>query len=195
MATLADDASTLALPMDGLGPGPVMIMGQAQSNGMLDYDFMLDFNLEKASAPPVIEIEVNLDGTNATWDASYLKFTLQGKVLDPDGEAVSMSLTLCGYSTNDFVRSGVIWEIDVNIVSCSSQNPPVTTYDITLVATDDSGTMTTMQVLVPDPYANSQDPGVDSPITVEESVPAASMLATLSITLLGAAVVNQRKKQ
>jgi phosphoribosylformylglycinamidine (FGAM) synthase PurS component len=138
---------------------------------------------------------VNLDGTNATWDASYLKFTLQGKVLDPDGEAVTMSLTLCGYSTNDFVRSGVIWEIDVNIVSCSSQNPPVTTYDITLVATDDSGTMTTMQVLVPDPYANPQDPGVDEPITVEESVPAASMLATLSITLLGAAVVNQRKKQ
>ena len=195
MATLAGEASTLALPLDGLGPGTIMIMGQAQSNGMLDYDFMLDFNLEKASAPPVIEIEVNLDGTNATWDASYLKFTLQGKVLDPDGEAVSMSLSLCGYSTNDFVRSGVIWEIDVNIVSCSSQNPPVTTYDITLVATDDSGTMTTMQVLVPDPYANSQDPGVDEPITVEESVPAASMLATLSITLLGAAVVNQRKKQ
>tara|TARA_B110000046_G_C12883809_1_gene351323 strand:- start:375 stop:896 length:522 start_codon:yes stop_codon:yes gene_type:complete len=173
-----------------------MIMGHAESNGMLDYAFMLDFNLEKASAPPVIELEVNLDGTNATWDASYLKFTLQGKVLDPDGEGVEMALSLCGYSTNDFVRSGVVWEIDVNIVSCSSQNPPVTIYDITLIATDDSGTIATMQVQVPDPYASTEEPVNDEDeVTVEEGLPAVSLLATLSVALLGAAVVNNRKKQ
>ena len=196
MATLASEPSMLALPLDGLAPGPVMIMGQAESNGMLDYAFMLDFNLEKASAPPVIELEVNLDGTNATWDASYLKFTLQGKVLDPDGESVEMALSLCGYSTNDFIRSGVVWEIDVNIVSCSSQNPPVTIYDITLIATDDSGTIATMRVQVPDPYASTEEPVIDDPtVSVEEGLPAVSMLATLSVALLGAAMVNNRKKQ
>ena len=196
MATLASEASTLALPLDGLAPGPVMIMGTAQSNGMLNYEFMLDFRLEKASAAPVVEVEVNLDGSNATWDASYLKFTLQGKVLYPDGESVVMSLSLCGYSTNDFVRAGVAWEIDVNIVSCSSQNPPVTIYDITLVATDDSGTIATMQVQVPDPYASTEEPVIDDgEVTVEEGLPAVSMLATLSVALLGAAVVNNRKKQ
>ena len=192
MATIASEASTLSLPLDGLAPGTVMVMGQAQSNGMLDYPFMLDFGLEKASAPPVIEIEVNLDGTNATWDASYLKFTLIGKVSDPDGESVEMGLSLCGYSTNDFVRSGILWEIDVNIVSCASQNPPVTVYDITLVATDESGTMTTLQVQVPDPYANNADPvDQDDDVTVEDSLPAVSMLATLCVTLLGAAVVQR----
>lgn len=196
MATVASDPSTLALPMDGLAPGMVMIMGQAQSNGMLDYAFMLDFGLEKASAPPVIEVDVNLDGTNATWDASYLKFTLQGKVLDPDGESVDMSLSLCGYTTNDFVRSGPIWEIDVNIVSCSSQNPPVTVYDIVLTATDESGTMTTMQVSVPDPYAAGEDDAIIEPDNdSEESVPAASLMATLAIALVGAAVVSRRKDQ
>ena len=69
MATLASDASTLALPLDGLAPGEVMVMGLAQSNGMLDYNFMLDFGLNKPSAPPVIDVDVNLDGSNATWDA------------------------------------------------------------------------------------------------------------------------------
>ena len=196
MATIASDPSTIALPMDGLAPGMVMVMGQAQSNGMLDYAFMLDFGLEKPSAPPVIVVDINLDGTTATWDASYLKFTLQGKVLDPDGESVEMSLSLCGYTTNDFVRAGTIWEIDVNIVSCSSQNPPVTVYDITLTATDESGTMTTMQVSVPDPYASGGDDAVTEPEeNSEEAVPAASMMATLAVALLGAAVVSRRKDQ
>lgn len=194
MATIASEASTLSLPMDGLAPGLVMVMGQAQSNGMLDYQFMLDFGLEKASAPPVIEVEANLDGTNATWDANGLQFTIQGKVLDPDGEEVQMSLSLCGYSTNDFVRSGPLWEIDVNIVSCSSQNPPVTIYDITLSATDDSGTATTLSVLVPDPYAAGEDSGTD-PVVEEpaEGLPAASLMATLAVALLGAAMVSRRK--
>jgi hypothetical protein len=196
MATIASDPSTIALPMDGLAPGMVMVMGQAQSNGMLDYAFMLDFGLEKPSAPPVIVVDINLDGTTATWDASYLKFTLQGKVLDPDGESVEMSLSLCGYTTNDFVRAGTIWEIDVNIVSCSSQNPPVTVYDITLTATDESGTMTTMQVSVPDPYASGGDDAVIEPDdNSQEAVPAASMMATLAVALLGAAVVGRRKDQ
>ena len=196
MATIASAPSTLALPMDGLAPGMVMVMGQAQSNGMLDYAFMLDFGLQKASAPPVIDVDVNLDGTNATWDASYLKFTLQGKVLDPDGETVEMSLSLCGYTTNDFVRSGPAWEIDVNIVSCSSQNPPVTVYDITLVATDESGTMTTLQVMVPDPYAASDDDPVTEPgVVEEEGLPAASLMATLAVALLGAAVVSRGKDE
>ena len=119
-----------------------------------------------------------------------------GVVVDPDGEDVEMSLSLCGYSTNDFVRSGIIWEIDVNIVSCSSQNPPVTVYDITLVATDESGTMTTMQVQVPDPYASSDEPIIDDGgTTVEEGLPAASMLATVTVALLGAAMTNRGREE
>jgi hypothetical protein len=107
-----------------------------------------------------------------------------------------MSLSLCGRSTNDFVRSGIVWEIDVNIVSCSSQNPPVTVYDITLVATDESGTMTTMQVQVPDPYANSDETIVDVSVQpVEEGLPAVSMLATLTVALLGAAMTNRGREE
>ena len=120
--TLASDASTISLPLNGLSPGAIMVMGQAESSTMLTLDFMLDFDLEKASLPPLITVKKNLDGENATWEATGLTFTLQGDVLDPDGEEVSLSLRLCGYTTNNFFRVGSAWEVDVNIVSCSSQN-------------------------------------------------------------------------
>ena len=53
-----------------------------------------------------------------------------------------------------------------------------------------------MQVQVPDPYASTEEPVNDEDeVTVEEGLPAVSLLATLSVALLGAAVVNNRKKQ
>ena len=197
-ATLASDASTLSLPLDGLSPGAVMVMGQAQSSNMLDLDFMLDFGLEKASLPPSITVSKNLDGENATWEATGLTFTLQGDVLDPDGEEVTLSLRLCGYTTDNFLRDGSGWEIGVYIVSCSSQNPPVTAYDIVLTATDESGTVTTLSVYVPDPYANdnSDNNAGDKPIeSGDEDLPAISMMATLSISLLGAAFAGRARKE
>ena len=197
--TLASDASTISLPLDGLSPGAVMVMGQAQSSTMLNLDFMLDFDLEKASLPPFITVSKNLDKENATWDANGLTFTLQGDVLDPDGEEVTLSLSLCGYETNDFLRdvSGG-WEIDVNIVSCSLQNPPVTAYDIVLTATDESGTSTTLAVYVPDPYGSdsSGNNGNETPVViVEKGLPAISMMATLSVALLGAAFAGRARKE
>jgi hypothetical protein len=104
---------------------------------------------------------------------------------------------LCGYSTNDFLRDGSGWEINVNIVSCSSQNPPVTAYDIVLTATDESGTVTTYTVYVPDPYASTGDTTSTSDNgdnSEEEGLPGLSMLATLSITLLGAAFVGRQRR-
>ena len=197
--TLAANDATLSLPLDGLSPGMVMVMGQAQSSNMLDLNFMLNFGLEKASLPPLITIKKNLDAQNATWDASGFTFTLEGDVLDPDGEEVSLALVICGYPTNDFTReqgkSG--WSIDVNIVSCSSQNPPVTSYDVTITATDESGSVTTISVFVPDPYGSTdstQSTDSDSNEVAEEGLPAVSMLATLSVTLLGAVLVGRQRK-
>jgi hypothetical protein len=195
-ATLASDASTLSLPLEGLSPGMVMVMGQAQSSTMLSLDFMLNFGIEKASLPPVIAINKNLDGLNATWDVNGLKFSLQGDVLDPDGEEVTLSLKLCGYTTNDFLRVGSGWEIDVNIVTCAAQNPPVTSYDIVLTATDESGTVTTMSVFVPNQDADDGNSDSDDNVLVaeEEGLPALSLMATLSVTLLGAAFASRTRR-
>ena len=49
---------TIALPMDGLKPGSVMIMGSASANNMMSFDYMLDFGLEKQSLPPAVALVV-----------------------------------------------------------------------------------------------------------------------------------------
>ena len=78
-----------------------------------------------------------------------------------------------------------------------SQTPPVTVYDVILTATDESGTMTTLSVFVPNPYSNDNTDNNEDPQIVketEEGLPAVSLLATLSITLLGAAFAGRGRR-
>ena len=186
---------TISLPMEGLRPGSVMVMGSAQNSNMLDFDFMLDFGLEKVSLPPVLEIKVNFEGDNGTWDASGLKFTLKGEVIDPDGETVSLSLTLCGSQATDFTKVGKNWEIDVSIATCVQQG--ITNFDVSISATDESGVVSTLSVVVKDPYANednSQTNDGDSTDSESSGLPSVSLIATLSVTLLGAAFARRKQE-
>lgn len=185
---------TIALPMDGLKPGDVMIMGSATANNMMAFSYMLDYGLEKQSLPPVISLKVSFDGNNATWDATGLQFTLKGTVSDPDGEAVSLALQLCGSSATDFTTVGINWEIDVSIATCVLQE--ISTYDLVITATDESGVESVLEVNVADPDAqdtsnsgsNSDD---DSASDDTSALPSVSLLATLTVTLLSAALIRR----
>ena len=187
---------TIALPMDGLKPGMVMVMGSASANNMMNFDYMLDYGLEKQSLPPTVTLKMSFDGMNATWDATGLQFTLKGTVSDPDGEQVSMSLQLCGAEATDFTKVGINWEIDVSIATCVLQE--IATYDIIITATDESSVVTTLEINVADPnavyYSNDgstsdSDSGDDS-----SALPSVSLLATLSVTLLGAAFARRKQE-
>lgn len=188
------ESVTISLPMEGLKPGSVMVMGSAQNSNMLTFNFMLDFELEKVSLPPVLDLTVNFEGKNATWDASGLKFTLKGEVLDPDGEEVTLSLTLCGSQATDFTKVGKNWEIDVSIATCVQQG--ITEYNVLISATDESDISNSLSILVKDPYANddNSDGSTDDSEDDSESsgLPSVSLLATLSVTLLGAAFARRK---
>ena len=134
----------IALPLDGLKPGSVMIMGTATANNMMDFAYMLDFGLEKQNLPPTLTITQTIGGMNVTWDVSGLQFTLKGTVFDPDGESVSMTLQLCGATATDFTKVGINWEIDVSIAICVMQG--IFTYDVTIFATDESGDFSSLMV-------------------------------------------------
>lgn len=194
--SLTNSPMTLSLPMDGLRPGSVMVMGNAQNSNMLNFEFMLDFGLEKVSLPPVLEIKVNFEGKNATWDASGLKFTLKGEVIDPDGETVALSLTLCGSQASDFTKVGKNWEIDVSIATCVQQQ--ITEYDVSISATDESGVVTTLSVSIKDPNANDDNSletsDDDSGDSESSGLPGVSFMATLVVTLLGAAFASRKKE-
>lgn len=192
--TVATTEITTELSLSGLRPGEVLIMGSAEATNMLPFSFMLDFNLEKASSPPVIELTIGLNQENATWDDSGLKFTLKGKVIDPDGEDVTMSLSICGGTATDFLRIGNDWEIDVSIASCYSQG--ITEYDVIISATDESGVIGILNVFVLDPYAeddNGAGTEDDEKPTVEEGLPSISMLSTLIITLFALAFWQRKQ--
>jgi len=185
---------TIALPMDGLKPGSVMVMGTATANNMMNFEYMLDFGLEKQSLPPTVSLKISFDGKNATWDASGLQFTLKGTVSDPDGEAVGLALQLCGSSATDFTQVGINWEIDVSIATCVLQE--ISTYDVIITATDESGVQSTLEINVKDPNVQDNSNGGSSSSDGSSSdegsaLPSVSMLATVSIALLGAALVRR----
>jgi hypothetical protein len=191
--TVATNEITTSLSLKGLRPGMVMVMGTADATSMMTYSFMLDFGLEKANSPPVIELVIGLNQENATWDDLGNKFTLKGNVIDPDGEEVTMSLAICGSSATDFSRVGTNWEIDVSIASCGQQ---ITGYDVIISATDESGAIATLSVFVPDIYA--EDDGGDGTIaddktSKEGGLPSLSMLSTLIITLLAMAFWQRKQ--
>lgn len=191
--TVATNELTTGLSLKKLRPGLVMVMGTADATNMLTYSFILNFGLEKSSSPPVIELITGISQENATWDDSGLKFTLKGIVIDPDGEEVTLLLSLCGGSTTDFTQVGTNWEIDVSIASCMSQG--ITEYDVIISATDESGVIGTLSVFITDPYAED-DSGiaiVDGEPSEEGGLPSLSMLSTLIITLLAMAFWQRKQ--
>ncbi|MEC7229249.1 MAG: hypothetical protein VXV95_04270 [Candidatus Thermoplasmatota archaeon] len=190
----SNDAITIALPMDGLKPGMVMILGTASANNMMNFDYMLDFGLEKESLPPIISLKTSFDGNNATWDATGLQFTLKGTVSDPDGESVAMTLQLCGASATDFTQVGINWEIDVSIATCVMQE--ITTYDVIITATDESNIASTLEVNVADPNVvstidDNSSPEDDTSSDVNSLLPSISMLTTILVALAGATLIRR----
>ena len=191
--TVATNELTTGLSLKKLRPGLVMVMGTADATNMLTYSFMLNFGLEKSSSPPVIELITGISQENATWDDGGLKFTLKGIVIDPDGEEVTLMLSLCSGSTTDFTQVGTNWEIDVSIASCMSQG--ITEYDVIISATDESGVIGTLSVFITDPYAedDSDTVIVDGEPSEEGGLPSLSMLSTLIITLLAMAFWQRKQ--
>ena len=189
--------TVLSLSMSGLAPGEVMIMGSATANGMLDYNFMLDLGIEKANTPPTITIDTNLQGQEAEWELDGLKFTLNGNVIDPDGQDVSMVLSICNGQTSNFNRDNLAWEIQVSIANCI-QNNVESPYNVVIMATDESGASTTLSIDVVDPNAGGTDSGGDSTTTESEEeagniLPAPGLLATTMIGLVAAGWVSSRR--
>lgn len=187
----------MELSMSGLSPGDVMIMGTATANGMLDYNFMLDLGIEKMNKPPAITINTNLQGEEAEWELDGLKFTLNGNVIDPDGQDVTMTLSICNGQTSNFNRDNLAWEIQVSIANCI-QNNVESPYTVTIIAEDESLEKTTLTIEVADPNTGGSDASDDSSNSDTDAeggniLPAPGLIATLMIGFLAAGWVSSRR--
>jgi hypothetical protein len=106
-----------------------------------------------------------------------------------------MSLQLCGAEATDFTKVGINWEIDVSIATCVLQE--ISTYDVVITVTDESSVTTTLEIYVADPNAvdDSNDDSTSDSDSGDDSsaLPSVSLLATLSVTLLGAAFARRKQ--
>ena len=194
---IIESTNQFNLSLTGISPGEVMVKGTATSQGMEDFNFMLDLDLIKANTPPTISIETNLQGEEAEWNLDGLKFTLSGNVIDPDGQEVTLMLWICDGTTTNFDRQNLAWEIQVSIANCI-QNDVQSPYDIIIKATDESGGETTRLLQVIDPNAGAVDNSGDGDSDDDDDessgiLPAPGLIATLLIGLVAAGWVSRRQ--
>ena len=187
---LGSASSSDAVSLSGLSPGEFMIHITATSPGMLDWDVMVDLSLEKTNTPPVLSVDSNLDGSQATWSSDQYSFSLSGTAIDPDGGEVTLSASMCGETTTSFIRTGINWDVSISIAKCVADG--LTQYDVILTATDSVGAISTVEVSVPDPYAsdNTSPDTIDSE-SEEGGLPSLGMFATI-VSMLGAALLLRR---
>ena len=190
-ATVATGPTVAAVSLQAIRPGAFSFAVMAEASNMLDHEANLDLGLTKPNSPPVVSVAVNFDGENATWDESQLKFEMYGLVSDPDLEAVTMSLTICGAEYQGFNVDGINWVVEVSTAICLANG--LTNYDVLITAVDESGASTQLAVSIPSPVSE-EPPAVAPPLVDDESgaLPSLSFLATLS--MLGAALLLQRRK-
>tara|TARA_B100000683_G_scaffold277302_1_gene335065 strand:+ start:5200 stop:7152 length:1953 start_codon:yes stop_codon:yes gene_type:complete len=189
--SVASGPTVTAVSLQAIRPGAFSFAVMAEASSMLDHEAVLALGLTKPNSPPVVSVAVNFDGENATWDDSQLKFEMYGLVSDPDLEAVTMSLTICGAEYQGFNIDGINWVVEVSTAICLANG--LTNYDVLITAVDESGASTQLAVSIPSPVSE-EPPAVAPPLVDDESgaLPSVSFLATLS--MLGAALLLQRRK-
>lgn len=140
---LEDSApATMVAGLNGLSPGAFSVELFATANGMLDWTASFDLGLSKASTPPTISLSLTLSGENGSWDSSGYSYTMSGTFNEPDGEDVSFSVEVCGYTSTAVDQMGSNWDSTVSVAGCSDHSK----YDINITATDASGTSASLLV-------------------------------------------------
>ena len=188
--TVAGAPTVMAVSLQSIRPGTFAFAVMAEASNMLHHEANLALGLIKPNSPPVVSVAVNFDGENATWDESQLKFEMYGLVSDPDLEAVTMSLTICGADYQGFNIDGINWVVEVSTAICLANG--LTNYDVLITAVDESGASTQLAVGIASPVAE-EPPAVAPPVVDDETgaLPSLSFMATLS--MLGAAMLLRRR--
>ena len=182
--------TAVSVSLSNIRPGSFAFIGMAQAVNMIDFSSNFDFGLSKPNSAPVVSVAVNFNGENATWDENQQGFTMYGLVSDPDLEAVTMSLSICGADYQGFNIDGINWNVDVSTAICLAYG--LTDYSVLITATDESGASTVLAVAVNAPAEENNPIVPDTPgDTSESELPAPSILAT--IAMLGAALLLRRE--
>jgi len=194
--TLGSASTTAILSLSGLEPGPLTVQITGQSSNMLQWeDSQINLNIEKSNTPPVVTVTELIDGSHATWSADQYSFSLSGTAMDPDGSEVNLAATMCGDTTTSFVWSENTWDVTLSIANCVAQGS--TEYDVTITATDTSGATSSVEIHVPDPFAQDDGDSIKDDDSDGEDpdspwgLPSIGLFTTI-VCMLGAALLLRR---
>ena len=161
-----------------------MVRATFSGDNILSKSYDLDLGLEVPNNPPIVQI-TDYEWLDEDNDDIVDTYVLSGQVSDPDGETVTLSITMNG---------GAAGTIEVNGATWTSSGIPFYQYqagDYTIIieACDSSELCTTIEKIVPNLYwAEDTGPTVDPTVITEpageESMPAPG----IAITLAGIAV-------
>ena len=185
--------TTQTVSLSGIGPGLFHIHATAEAEGMLDWDVIVNLNLEKRNTPPILMVYTVDDDLYATWSADGYSFTLSGNAFDPDGTVVELSATMCDETTTSFTSEGSEWVVSLSIAKCVSMGL-TESYDVTISAKDDVGESTPIDIFVPNPDADDENEGeTDTNEADEEAagLPSIGVFASL-ISILAAAFILRK---
>ena len=193
METDSSVQTVMINPDISLKPGTVMVRATFSGDNILSKSYDLDLGLEVPNNPPIVQI-TDYEWLDEDDDGIVDTYVLSGQVSDPDGETVTLSITMNG---------GAAGTIEVNGAAWTSSGIPFWQYtagDYTIIieACDSSESCITIEKIVPNLYwaediGSTVDPTVLPEPAGEDSMPAPG----IAITLAGIAVAlfASRKRQ
>jgi hypothetical protein len=180
--------------LEALKPGPVMIkIRWIGDNIAVGNHFEIDLGLTIPSTPPIVQI-TDYNWLDQDGDGIVDTYVLSGQFSDPDGEEVSLSITMNGGAAGTIEVNGAEW----TSAGIPFYNYEAGDYTIVIEACDSSGACVTVEKLVPNLYwAEETGPTVDPTVLPEPAIDESMPAPGIGITLAGIAIAlfASRKRQ
>tara|TARA_Y100001968_G_scaffold332153_1_gene389287 strand:- start:522 stop:2594 length:2073 start_codon:yes stop_codon:yes gene_type:complete len=192
METDSFEQKVMVDPDSSLKPGPVMVRVTFSGDNVLAKSYDVDLGLTVPSTPPIVQI-TDYEWLDQDGDGLVDTYVLSGQFSDPDGEEVSLSITMNGAAAGTIEVNGATW----TSAGIPFYNYDAGDYTIVIEACDSSNSCVTVEKIVPNLYwAEDIGPTVDPavlPEPAEEGMPAPG----IGITLAGIAIAlfASRKRQ
>ena len=179
-------------PDSSLKPGSVMVRVTFSGDNVLAKSYDVDLGLTVPSTPPIVQI-TDYEWLDQDGDGLVDTYVLSGQFSDPDGEEVSLSITMNGAAAGTIEVNGATW----TSAGIPFYNYDAGDYTIIIEACDSSNTCVTVEKIVPNLYwAEDIGPTVDPavlPEPAEESMPAPGIGIALAGIVI--ALFASRKRQ
>ncbi|MED5485690.1 MAG: hypothetical protein VYE59_03655, partial [Candidatus Thermoplasmatota archaeon] len=177
--------------MDSFKPGPVMVSISFKGENLAVWkSYEIDLGLTIPSTPPIVQI-TDYNWLDQDGDGIVDTYVLSGQFSDPDGEEVTLSITMNGVAAGTIEVNGAEW----TSAGIPFYNYDAGDYTIVIQGCDSSGACVSVEKIVPNLYWVED---IIDDVALPEPAPDEAMPAPgIGILLAGIAIAlfASRKRQ